>query len=54
MSLHEQTVKQLERLGALRAIDIAISGSIDLRLSLNIVLEQVVLSIGSRRSLRPY
>ena len=46
MSLHEQTVKQLERLGALRAIDIAISGSIDLRLSLNIVLEQVSSQLG--------
>ena len=46
MSLHEQTAKQLERLGALRAIDMAISGSIDLRLSLNIVLEQVVSQLG--------
>jgi PAS domain S-box-containing protein len=42
MRLHEQTVKQLERMGALRAIDMAISGSIDLRLSLNIVIEQIV------------
>ncbi|MEW5940711.1 MAG: HD domain-containing phosphohydrolase, partial [Chloroflexota bacterium] len=44
--LHEQTKKQLERMGALRSIDMAISGSIDLRLSLNIVLEQVLAQLG--------
>lgn len=40
--LHQQTIKQLERFAALRIIDLAISNSLDLRLTLNTVLEQVV------------
>ncbi|MDL1941429.1 GAF domain-containing protein [Chloroflexi bacterium CFX2] len=44
--LNEQTVKQLERLAALRVIDLAISSSFDLRLMLNTVLEQVVDQLG--------
>lgn len=44
--LHEQTIKQLERLGALRIIDLAISNSLDLRLTLTTVLEQVVRQLG--------
>lgn len=40
--LFDQTRRQVERLGALRAIDMAISGSVDLRVTLNIFLEQVV------------
>jgi PAS domain S-box-containing protein len=40
--LHEQTLRQLERLGSLRTIDLAISSTFDLRLLLNIVLEQVL------------
>ncbi len=40
--LHEQTVKQLERLDALRAIDLAISSARDLKVTLNIVLSQVI------------
>ncbi len=39
-TLHEQTVSQVERLQALRAIDQAISGSVDLRMTLNVILEQ--------------
>jgi PAS domain S-box-containing protein len=42
MKLHEQTVRQLERLEALREIDIAISSSLDLRLTLRTVLDQIV------------
>ena len=42
MRLHEQTVRQLERLDALRAIDIAISSARDLKVTLNIVLSQVI------------
>ncbi len=40
MRLFEETVRQVERLQALRAIDQAISGSSDLRITLNVVLEQ--------------
>ena len=39
--LHEQTTLQLNRMTALRAIEMAISASLDLRLILNIVLDQV-------------
>jgi PAS domain S-box-containing protein len=42
MKLHEQTARQLERLEALREIDIAISSSLDLRLTLRTVLDQLV------------
>lgn len=42
MRLHEQTVRQLERLDALRAIDLAISSARDLKVTLNIVLSQVI------------
>ena len=41
MSLHEETVRQLDRLEALHSIDIAISASMDLRMTLNILLEHV-------------
>lgn len=44
--LHEQTIKQLERLAALRTIDLAISSSFDLRLTLSTVLDQVVQQLG--------
>ncbi len=44
--LHEQTKKQLKRLEGLRTIDLAITSSLDLRISLNIVLEQVVTQLG--------
>jgi PAS domain S-box-containing protein len=44
--LHEQTMQQLQRLEGLRTIDLAISSSMDLRVSLNIVLEQVIKQLG--------
>jgi len=46
MKLYEQTANQLERLEALREIDIAISSSLDLRLTLRTVLEQVIKQLG--------
>ena len=39
--LHEETARQLGQLAALHRIDQAIAGSIDMRLTLNVVLEQV-------------
>jgi len=44
--LHEQSMQQIERLEGLRTIDLAISSSLDLRVSLSIVLEQVVKQLG--------
>ncbi len=41
MHLLEQTLKQLERLRSLRTIDIAISSTLNLQISLHVVLEQV-------------
>ncbi|MGZ9165682.1 MAG: GAF domain-containing protein, partial [Anaerolineales bacterium] len=42
MRLHEQTVKQLERLDALRAIDLVISSARDLQVTLSLVLSQII------------
>jgi putative nucleotidyltransferase with HDIG domain len=42
MKLHEQTVRRLEQLNALRAVDQAISSSLDMRLTLNILLDQTI------------
>ena len=42
MYLHEQTVKQLQRLAALRSIDLAISNILDLQLTLRIVINEVI------------
>ncbi len=42
MHLHEQTVKQLERLAALRSIDLAISSVFDMRVTLTLVVNEVV------------
>jgi putative nucleotidyltransferase with HDIG domain len=42
MHLHEQTVKQLERLAALRSIDLAISSVFDLQVTLMIVINEVI------------
>lgn len=39
--LHEQTERRLKQVQALRTIDMAISGSMDLRVTLNLLLEQV-------------
>ncbi len=41
-TLHEQTTKQLQRLTALRTIDNGISNSFDMRVTLNIFIEQVL------------
>lgn len=38
----EQVRRQMERIAALRVIDVAILGSLDLRLTLNIVIDQVL------------
>jgi PAS domain S-box-containing protein/putative nucleotidyltransferase with HDIG domain len=40
--LHEETQRRLQNIQALHAIDQAISGSLDLRLTLSIALEQIV------------
>lgn len=42
MRLLEQTVKQLERLDALRAIDLVISSTRDLQVTLNILITQII------------
>ena len=42
MHLHEQTVKQLERLAALRSIDLAISSVFDLQITLTILVNEVI------------
>ena len=52
--LHEQAIQdlnqrleqRLERLGALRRIDLAITSSLDIRVTLNTVLDQVVTQLG--------
>jgi PAS domain S-box-containing protein len=41
--LHEQTEARLRRLSALRAIDMAITSSLDLRVTLNVILDQVTM-----------
>ena len=41
VNLHMQTEQRLRRLAALREIDTAISGSLDLRVTLNVLLDQV-------------
>jgi putative nucleotidyltransferase with HDIG domain len=41
MNLHEQTVRQLQRLNALRSIDLAISSVLDLQRTLKIVINEV-------------
>lgn len=50
MRLYEQTENQIRFLGALRAIDMAISGSVDLRTTLNILLDQVVTQLNVHAS----
>ena len=44
-ALHEQTEKQVQRLAALREIDMAISSSFDLRVTLSIVLNQILMQL---------
>lgn len=45
-NLYQQTQKQLGRLNALHAIELAISGTADLRLSLRVVLDAVISELG--------
>jgi putative nucleotidyltransferase with HDIG domain len=42
MSLHEETLRQVDQLQALHRIDQAIAGSMDLRMTLNVLLEHVL------------
>jgi len=42
MQLHEQTIRRLEQLHALRAVDQAIASNLDMRLTLNILINQTV------------
>jgi len=42
MYLHEQTVKQLDRLAALRSIDLAINNILDLQITLKILINEVI------------
>jgi putative nucleotidyltransferase with HDIG domain len=42
MYLHEQTIRQLERLAALRSIDLAISSVFDLQITLTILINEVI------------
>ncbi len=46
MQLYEQTVRRLEQLNALRAVDQAISSSRDMRLTLNILLTHTISQLG--------
>jgi putative nucleotidyltransferase with HDIG domain len=46
MQLYEQTVRRLEQLHALRAVDQAIASNLDMRLTLDIVLSHVVSQLG--------
>lgn len=45
-SLHEQTQRRLQHITALRAIDMAITSSLDLRVMLNFFLDQVTMRLG--------
>jgi PAS domain S-box-containing protein len=40
--LHEQTIRQIQRLSALSAIDAAINASLDLRVTFKIILDEVI------------
>lgn len=45
-TLHEQTKRQLKRITALREIDMAITASLDLHITLNILLNNVISRLG--------
>jgi PAS domain S-box-containing protein/putative nucleotidyltransferase with HDIG domain len=45
-ALYEQTEQRLRRLSALRAVDMAISASIDLRVTLSVLLDQATAQLG--------
>ncbi|MDQ7843680.1 MAG: GAF domain-containing protein [Armatimonadota bacterium] len=44
--LHAETQRRLQRLDALRTVDLAITGSLDLRVTLDVLLEQVTRQLG--------
>jgi len=44
--LHRETQRRLERLDALRTVDLAITGSLDIRVTLDVLLEQVTRQLG--------
>lgn len=46
ITLHDQTEQRLQRLQALRVIDDALAASLDLRLTLNVLLSQTVTQLG--------
>lgn len=46
MLLHEQTHRQLRRLDGLRVIDNALTASLDLQVTLNVILDQVMMQLG--------
>jgi PAS domain S-box-containing protein/putative nucleotidyltransferase with HDIG domain len=46
MQLHEQTVRRLEQLHALRAVDQAIASNLDMRLTLDILIDHTVSQLG--------
>ncbi len=46
ISLHEETTRQLQKLQALHAVDSAINASLDLRFTLNVLLEHVTVQLG--------
>lgn len=47
VTLHETTQRQLRWTAAMRAVDAAVSGSMDLHLTLNVVLQQVASQLGA-------
>jgi putative nucleotidyltransferase with HDIG domain len=47
MQLHEQTTSQLQRLSALHQIDLAITSSLDLGNTLQVLLDQVITQLGA-------
>jgi HD-GYP domain-containing protein (c-di-GMP phosphodiesterase class II) len=46
MRLHEQTNKQLQKLSALRQIDLAITGNLDLGSTLQVLIDQAITQLG--------
>ena len=46
MQLHEQTVRRLEQLHSLRAVDQAIASNLDMRLTLDILIDHTVSQLG--------
>lgn len=44
-TLHEQTQRRVQRLAALRSVDMAISASLDLRVALNVLIDQLTVQL---------